>query len=585
MRKAEDFIWNRPDLDYENFAQWLDAIEHRWSERTALSWRAGKGKGFDSWTYARLAAESRRVARALLSAGLGPGDRVALWAENSAEWCSVWIGAAISGTVIVPVDFLLSDEDAANILERSGAKAFFVSARKLKSLPILLSRTPTLGASGSLIVSLGGDGGELPPPVVPWTGIDGTAALPDPASLGGSDAVSVIFTSGTTGLAKGVVLSHRGIIANASAAIRALPIFPEDVFMCVLPLHHTYPTTCSFISPLCEGCAVTLVERVVGKIIVDDTRDSGGSIMTAVPLLFDKLKAAVEQGFREKGPFVEGLLRGLMKLSLALSSAGFPGFARTVFGGIRKKTGLAGLRLLVAGGGPLNPSTADFFESLGWIIVQGYGMSENGPLITVNLPKFKDNASAGVAVPYTEIRIRDANEEGVGEIAVRSPSLMLGYFNNSEATAEVFDEEGFLRTGDLGYLDERGFLFITGRKKSLIVTAGGKNIYPEEIEAKFDGSRVVKEVLVVGRKGKSGAAEDVVAVCVPDLELIAADRGGAVPSGQGLRELVKTEVEAVNRSLPPYKKIVDFILRDEEFEQTSSRKIKRFLYQDLANKS
>jgi len=580
---VEDYLWSREDLPYTNFAQWLDAIDRRFSDRIAMRRRNSRGKDFETWTYGRLAAESRRIARTLLAAGLKAGDRVLLWSENSFEWCSVWIGSAIAGLVVVPVDALIGEDEVGNIVAQSGAKALFLSAKKVSSFSLLASRAAGAEEGGRFAVAaIIGELQGADSPALSWKELDGIADLPAPSSIAPDAPASIIFTSGTTGISKGVTLSHRGIIANANASILSLPITKEDIFVCVLPLHHTYPTTCCFIAPLCEGSSITMVDRIVGKVIVDDVRDSKSSFLIAVPLLLDKLRGAIDQNFRDRGPLVYTLLGTLMALTLALSKRGFPALARATFRGIREKTGLATLRLIVSGGGPLNPSTADFFEALGWGIVQGYGMSENGPLITVNLPRLKDNASAGLAVKHTEIRIVDENREGIGEIAVKSPSLMLGYFNNREATAEVFDQDGFLLTGDLGYLDQRGFLFITGRKKSLIVTGGGKNIYPEEIETKFDGSRIIKEVLVVGRKGKNVAAEDVVAVCVPDIDTITADRGGQSPSSDAVRDLVKAEIESANRHLPPYKKIADFIIRDEEFEKTSSKKIKRFLYQDYA---
>jgi long-chain acyl-CoA synthetase len=252
---------------------------------------------------------------------------------------------------------------------------------------------------------------------------------------------------------------------------------------------------------------------------------------------------------------------------------------------VRKKAGLGSIRLMVSGGGPLNPATADFFESLGFNLFNGYGMSENSPLISVGTPGFKDNYSVGLPIKYTEIRIVDPDGEGIGEISVKSPSVMLGYFNNSEATKESITEDGWLMTGDLGYRDKKGFLFIAGRKKNLIVSSGGKNIYPEEIEMCFNDSRVVGEILVLGRKDQTGG-EHIFAVAVPNREALSADypdtisAEGGLDSGQEefIRALVKKEIEQVNRGLPGYKKIADFVLRHEEFEKNAQKKIRRFLY-------
>jgi len=213
-------------------------------------------------------------------------------------------------------------------------------------------------------------------------------------------------------------------------------------------------------------------------------------------------------------------------------------------------------------------------------------MSENGPLISTNTPRWRDHRSAGLVVSRTKVRIADAGEEGIGEIQVTSPSLMKGYWRDPEATAAAFTPDGWLRTGDLGRIDSRGFIFITGRIKSLIVTAGGKNICPEEIEARFELSRVAREVLVLGKPedadggaGETVSAEQVAAVIVPDLEAIAEDYGAERARDKAaVLELVRAEIERINRSLPPYKKIGEYRVREEEFEKTSSRKIKRYLY-------
>ncbi len=576
MLKIEDYIADWPDIDYPNFSAWLADIEARWPDRIALRYRAGKQREFTEWTYRRLAREARRVGRALLARGLAKGDRAALWAENRPEWCAVWIGALVAGLVIVPVDFQLRDEEAAGVLRLAKPKALFLSSRKAESAGVLTAAAPSIAS----VILLDGEGPGSYAGLDPEDGKSpgGPPALPAADRIAPDDAASIIFTSGTTGLAKGVVLTHHGILANANASILSLPIYAEDVFMTVLPLHHSYPTTCSFVSPLCVGASFTIVEKLVGKVVIDDTRDSGGTILIAVPLLYDKVKAAVEQGFRAKGKILAAVLKGLMGVSLALSRGGFRGFGRAVFRGVRDTVGIGSLRLLVAGGGPLSPFTADFFDALGFNIVQGYGMSENGPLITTNTLKHRNNASAGLVVKYTELRILDPNEEGIGEITVKSPSLMKGYFENPEATAEIFTGDGFLKTGDLGRLDKDGFLFITGRKKNLIVTGGGKNIYPEEIEARFEGSRVVQAVLVVGRKKAGQSAEDIFAVIHPDYDAIQEDNPGAGIDDEFVESKVRTEVQAANRGLEPYKKISGFVIRKDEFEATATKKIKRYLY-------
>ncbi|MDR1637895.1 MAG: AMP-binding protein, partial [Treponema sp.] len=562
--------------------------EQNWGKRDAILYRSGKQRDFTRWTYAYFAAECRRIGRGLLKAGLAKGDRVVLWAENRPEWMAVWIGAAVAGLVIVPVDFLISEAECLNILKITRAKAFFYSGRKRGFAESVKGKAPlqvTVCISGAEEGSaLAGEfaGGTVTSGAsLEWTrfGLDAAGqALPRPGDLSGQDPVSIVFTSGTTGFAKGVTLSHRGIIANVNAAILSLRAYPRDVFINVLPLHHTYPTTCSFLAPLSVGASTIIVEKLIGKVVVEDIRDGRGTFLIAVPLLYDKVMAALDQGFRKLNPLLQRIFNGLRKISLERAKRGKIRFGRIALWPIRKKAGLGSVRIVVAGGGPLSPQTADFFDSFGFNMVHGYGMSENSPLISVNTPWRRRNVSVGLPVKYTCARIEDRDEEGHGEIVIKSPSIMLGYYENPEATAEVITEDGWLRTGDLGYLDESGFIYINGRKKNLIVSSGGKNIYPEEIESHFTNSRVIGDILVLGRKESSFGGEQIFAVTVPNFDALAEDYPGRELDDPFLQDLVKKEIEKANRRLAGYKKISDFTLRREPFEKNAQQKIRRFLY-------
>ncbi|MDR1030090.1 MAG: AMP-binding protein [Treponema sp.] len=571
MLDYSEYIADWPDMPYSNFIGWLTAIETRWQDKTAILYRSGKQQEFTRWSFKQLGAECRKIGRGLLAAGLHKGDRVALWTENRPEWMAVWLGAAIAGLTVVPIDFLISEPECLNILTITKAKAFFYSLKRQGFVNSLGSQ----GISFTVMVCFSS---EVPNSYEHFGANAANQTLPPVEDIAEQDPVSIVFTSGTTGFAKGVTLPHKGIIANASAAIQSLRAYHTDVFINVLPLHHTYPTTCSFISPLSVGAAIIIVEKLVGKVVVDDIRDGGGTFLIAVPLLYDKVMAAIDQGYQKLPGILRVPLNGLRKIALNQAKKGNYPFGQRVFRFIRKKAGLASIRIMVAGGGPLSPRTADFFDSLGFNMVHGYGMSENSPLISVNTPWHKNNVSVGLPVKYTDVKIIDKNEEGIGEIAVKSPSIMLGYYKDPEATAEIFTKEGYLKTGDLGYRDEQGFIYINGRKKNLIVSSGGKNIYPEEIEGHFDGSRVIGEILIVGRKEQEFGGEQIFAVVVPNKETLELDYPGQVLHEAFLKEVIKKEIERVNRGLAAYKKIADFTLRHEAFEKNAQQKIRRFLY-------
>jgi long-chain acyl-CoA synthetase len=585
MLNPSDYIADWPDITHANFIGWLAEIEDKWRDKTAIFYRGDGNADFTRWSFSHFAAECRRIARGLLAAGLSKGDRVVLWSENRPEWMAVWMGTAIAGLTIVPVDFLVSEDECANIIGITEARAFFYSERKKGFAAALAEKGFKMDAT-VCVSPQGGNAGE-----VSYARFGAASVkLPDVGDIAAHDPVSIVFTSGTTGFAKGVTLHHKGIIANTSAAIRSLRVHSSDIFINVLPLHHTYPTTCSFFAPLSCGAGTIIVERLVGKVVIDDIHDAGGTFLIAVPLLYEKFKTAIDSGYQQLSPIIRRPLDMLRKISLAKAKKGNFKFGQRALKIVRKKARLESIRIMVAGGGPLNPETADFFDSLGFNMVQGYGMSENSPLIAVSTPWHKNNASVGLPVKYTDVKIIDDVDDAglsrgeiveagrkVGEIVVKSPSIMLGYYKNPEATAEMFTEDGYLRTGDIGFIDNDGFVYINGRKKSLIVSSGGKNIYREEIELRFDGSRIVGEILVVGRKD-TGGGDVIFAVVFPNMETLAQDHEGRKLDEALIKALVKAEIEKVNRSLPGYKKIADFTLIDKPFEKNAQQKIRRFLY-------
>lgn len=581
MLQYKDYINNRPDLPYQNFAQLLDSVSKQYPDKDFILYRSGKQREFTRLSFSKFNEECQRIAKGLLSAGFAKGDRVVIWAENRPEWMVVWMGAIIAGICIVPVDFLSADEECLNIIKITRAKGFFYSGKKKSFNESLSSNGVSLVVSVCISPESESTAANHETEYNSFGKNAASQVLPPLDSIMPDHPCSIVFTSGTTGFAKGVTLSHKNIIANASGAIRILDPKSDDIFMDVLPLHHTYPTTCSFIAPLAAGLSVVIAEKIIGKVVIGDIKDAKVTFLIAVPLLYDKMMAAIDSNYQKLSSIIRVPLNILRSIALAKAKKGNSKFGQKVFRFIRKKANLHSLRIMVAGGGPLSPKTADFFDSFGFNIVHGYGMSENSPLITVNTPFHKRNESVGLPISYTELKIIDPGLDGNGEIACKSPSIMLGYFENDEATKEVITEDGWLLTGDLGYIDNDGYLHIKGRKKNLIVGSGGKNIYPEEIEAHFSGLRAIAETLVVGRKSPGG--EVVYAVIVPDYETIKADHPGKENDDNFVFSLIKKEIDETNRTLPVYKKISDFCIRKEAFEKNAQQKIKRFLYKSYEN--
>lgn len=577
-----------PDCPYQDFRGFLDGVAARGGEKPAFRWRPGNDEEERVTSYAELGRQALGLASRFLAAGLARGDRIALLSENRPEWCVSYLAIVAAGFVVVPLDVSLDSPGILRNLDVARCRAICLSGKLLARHPELSdpARLGGLGLDLVLDFDLAGGltpgSGMAPDRRESWlaaTALPPSPSLADPGELDpGSDAI-VFFTSGTTGLAKGIVLSQTAILANVNAARMSLIVDDRDVFVALLPLHHTYATTCAFLAGVEAGCTISIVDRIAPTVVLRAIKDCGVTFVIGVPLLFDKIRAGIEAELSRLPALPRSLIKALLGLSRFCAVRLRISLGRPLFGFLREKAKLGTVRLAVSGGGPLSPATADFFDALGICLVQGYGMSENGPLISVNLPERKDNRTVGFPVKDTELRIDDPGPDGIGEIQVRSPSLMRGYLEAPEATAEAITPDGWLRTGDLGRLDRRGMVTITGRRKNLIITEGGKNVYPEEIEGRLDASPWIKESLVVGRPARPGVqGEDVVAIVVPDQDAIKALYPDQAGDPGFVSDLVRGELSRINKSLPAYMKVVELMLRAEDFEKTSSGKIRRFLY-------
>ena len=574
-----DYFAQRAEIEYPNFRLLIEDVTARYPDNIAFRMRK-QDETFTEASYSGIYRNIRALSSFLLQSGIKKGDRIGLISENRVEWVLTYLSAVFTGIIIVPFDIHTSSDGLRNFASFAELSALFHSEKYRSAADIIAGSCPSCLTRICFDEPAKGPGEGAEQSFAAITAdteqLFHETDLPD---IGPDDPAAIIFTSGTTGVPKGVTLSHHGIIANVNSAYMSLPIDEHDNFVAVLPFHHTYPTTCSFVSPYSVGASVTIVDKIAGPRIMADIRDTGGTILIGVPLLFDKLKKGIESKLKQLPSAARTVIHTMRMLSRLGSRFHIP-LAKPLFRSFREKAGLSSVRLFVSGGGPLSASSAAFFQELGFTIVQGYGMSENGPLITTNTEKYFDNRSTGLPVKYTRIRIAQPDHQGIGEIEVRSPSLMLGYYRNPEATREIFTSDGFLKTGDLGYINSKGFLFISGRSKNLIVTAGGKNVFPEEIESLFPENGPVGEVLIMGQETEKDRGERIIAVCVPDYEYFSRVDNGTVPPADKIEALIREEVSKLNRSLPAYKKIEKVYIRREEFEKTASDKIKRFLYRE-----
>lgn len=380
----------------------------------------------------------------------------------------------------------------------------------------------------------------------------------------------LLFTSATTDKSKAVMLSHENIATNLMAMSSMIYIDPTDIFLSVLPIHHTYECTCGFLCALYRGAAIAYCEGL--RHIPKNLQESKATVMLAVPLIFEAIYKRIWNQAKKTG--TDKKLRFGIKISNFLRKFNID-ITRKLFSPIYNNLGES-VRLFISGAAPIDINVAKGFRNLGLIFVQGYGLTECSPIAALNRDiDFKDDA-AGIPLPGLELKIDNPNDEGVGEIIVRGPNVMLGYYQDPESTSK-FLKDGWFYTGDLGYMDKDGFVHITGRKKHVIVTKNGKNIYPEEIELLLNKSPYIKESLVYGKNDDVNGDVVVSASIVPDYDKIQEIFKEQSLSNKEIYNLIKKEVKEVNKKLVIYKYIRDFNIRENEFAKTTTKKIKRYM--------
>lgn len=519
-------------------------------------------------SYNELKSDIDAFGTALLDLGM-KGKHIAVIGETRYEWVVADL-AVINGVgVAVPLDKELPVSELANLAQRAHLSAIVFSAKVEKRLMEAID-----GLEGiEYMISM--DAEHSTEEILSMKELIGTGKKlihkgnhyylnteVDP------EAMSILlFTSGTTGLAKGVMLSSKNIVSNVMNMSQYVHIEQGDISLSVLPIHHTYEFTCNQMTVLYQGGTLAICEGL--KHVVKNMNECHANIIVAVPELFEVMYKRIWRQ-AEKSGRADKLEKGL-QLAKTLRRFNIKSMRR-LFKDVHNAFG-GHMQLFIAGAAPVDPEIIENFNLMGINTFQGYGLTESSPIVAVHRDRYHHGSSVGPALPETEIRIENPDEDGVGEIVSKSPSVMLGYYENPEATAEVL-VDGWLYTGDYGYLDEENFLHVTGRKKNVIVTQNGKNIFPEEVEYYLMKSDFIKEVMVTGEQDEKSRNLVVTAHIVPDREALR--QAGSALSEQETRKLFKKEIDRANAQMPPYKRVKRFELRDEEFEKTSTMKIKRF---------
>lgn len=579
-RKYKDFLYENREIT--DLKQMLESSAKLYLEKDAYLVKRKKGGAYEPIKYKQVLEDVNAIGTALISLGL-KSEKIGLIGENSYEWIISYLSVANGTGVIVPLDRELPEAEIANLLMRSDASAIFYSEKQLvqinkaqqmleKPLKYLIctcakdefekikEEIEETEAEKLCIGDLIEKGKEL---IAAGDGNFIDAEI-DPNAM-----CSLLFTSGTTGLAKGVMLSHRNITANVYNMSKYVNIPPEDIGLSVLPMHHSYELTCHIFTGIYQGMTIAICEGL--KSIVKNMQEAPAGVMLGVPLIFEAIHRRIMKQAKSTGNYEK--LRKAIAISKALKLYNHPKLVKKMFKEIHETFGNH-MNLFIAGGAAIDPAVIEDFQAMGIPMLQGYGMTENAPIIAVNKDRYGKSASGGLAMPGTEIRIADADKNGVGEIICKGPSVMLGYYNNTEETEKVL-RDGWLYTGDYGYFDSDGFLYICGRKKSVIVTKNGKNIFPEEVEFYLSQSQYIQECLVHGVEDEKSGDIVVKAEVFLDDEAIELAMGKK-PESSELVNFIKKEIDTINDKMPLYKRVKRFSIREEEFEKTTSRKIKRF---------
>jgi long-chain acyl-CoA synthetase len=560
VRSAE---WERsPPTTYnERIEQIVGRFPHR------VAFRLKTPQGYRQVTYREFHQQSKAVAQGIIGTGLRPGGRVAILSENRPEWVVAYLGTFLAGGTAVPLDPQISPEEWKRLLDDSETQLIFVSGPLLPRLRSVL-RDSFLAQRLVCFDRLEGDRdarSEL-------AGFQEWALLSPPTALPQSrlsDVVVIIYTSGTTGQPKGVMLTQENFISEVTAILNSIHADENDTFLCLLPLQHVFASVVNFLLPLYIGAEVTFVDTLKRTEILEALEQAGITILATVPQFFYLFHGRIHDELRKKPPVVRALFRALLTLNrYSLRLLGL-NLGKLLFGKIHHTFG-SKLRLFVSGGSAFDVNVAQDFHDLGFTILQGYGLTETTGAATVTPVKNNVIGSVGPALPGVQLKIVDPDSAGIGEVAIRGPVVMKGYYKNLEATAAVLKEDWF-HSGDLGRLDSRGNLFITGRKKEVIVLPNGKNIYPDELEAHYLQCPYIQEIAVLGISSPGGyeRSERLHAVVVPNFEYLKQKKIA------NAREILRDEIARWSHQLPKYKRLMSYQVQKEPLARTTTRKIKR----------
>ncbi len=557
---------NVPFYDVRDIKDLKDMLSQSvsiYGDKTLFLIKEIKGEPYKAISFKKYGEDVDSMGTALMSLQVEE-LRVAIIGETRYEWYISYLATVNGSGIVVPLDKELPTSEIANLINRAHCNVIIFASSKQKDIDSIRDLCPDLK------YFIGMDSEQDAPETLSFANLMNRGA--DMVKSGNKSFIDfvidpnimkiILFTSGTTSDSKAVMLSHYNIAFNLMEMCKMLYIGPENIFLSVLPLHHTYECTCGFLCQLYRGSTIAQCEGL--RYIVKNMQESKVTTMNVVPLMIESFYKKI---FSKEN---ESKLRKAIAISNALRKVGID-IRMKLFAKVHESFG-GHLKLLISGGAPIDPKIMQSMQDIGIHAVQGYGLTECAPILAVNRDVFYKNAAAGMILPGVDVKIIDVDENGNGEIIGKGPNIMLGYYENEEATKEAI-VDGYFHTGDIGYIDEDKFVFITGRKKNVIITKNGKNVFPEEIETLLLRQPYIKEALVYGKSEDDGDTS-VSAEIFPDFDLLKETLKDDY-SDEKVNQLVGEQVKIVNRMLTTYKSIRYFHVKDSEFEKTTTKKIKR----------
>ena len=522
------------------------------------------------YSYVQLKDESQYIGTALLKLGLS-NKAIAVSGDTHPRYVATYIAVVNGNGCIVPIDKELSVDAIVDFLRLSECEAFAYTKAQREKAEEIADKMPEI----KYFIPLEPDGDCLfsERVITVDTLLEmGKQAIEEGfldyvnTELEMEKMSALLFTSGTTGTSKGVMLSHKNLAAATNAAVLSMSYDDRNTFVSVLPPHHSYELTCGHLAIMNIGGQILINDSL--KRVMKNFQSFKPNALMLVPLFLETMHKKIWEEVRRKG--LEKQLRALMKANSAMLACRIDVRSKL----FSKVTGAFGgnLKSIVCGGAPISPDIIKDFYAFGITVLEGYGITECAPLVAVNSPGKVKFHSVGTAVHGCEVKIDKTEGEETGEILVKGDNVMLGYYKNPEATAEVFTEDGWFRTGDVGYMDDEGYIFITGRKKNVIILSNGKNVFPEEIEEHLSYVPCISESVVLTRENDNGE-QMITAIVVPNMEILG-DK-----EKEDIYAEIKTAVNDINKTLPSFKQIRKIEVRYEPFERTTSKKIQRFKVQ------